>query len=198
MSIKRLSGAGLTTPKSNKLWDQTTFQSGMFAIATVSLTSSASQVTFSNIPATYTHLQIRYIGQLVTGFTGGDNSRVTINGDTNANYSYHQMYGNGSSAYASGGSSSNNMLIAYLGGNGSTSKYAAGVVDILDYTSTSKYKTIRVFSGVDTNSSDGIIFLSSGLWQSTSAVTSVTFGYNNGTNNINQNSHFALYGIKSA
>jgi len=155
-----------------------------------------ASVTFSSIPSTYKHLQIRYIGQLITGFTGGDNSRVTVNGDTGANYSFHQLYGNGSSTYASGGSSSNNMLIAYLGGNGSTSKYAAGVVDILDYTSTNKYKTIRVLSGVDTNGSDGIIFLSSGLWQSTSAVTSVTFEYNGGTNNINQYSQFALYGVK--
>jgi hypothetical protein len=155
-----------------------------------------ASVTFSSIPSTYKHLQIRYIGQIITGSPSGDNFRVTVNSDTGANYSYHQLYGNGNAAYSYGGTTSNNMLIADVSGNGSASMYAGGIVDILDYTSTNKYKTFRVLSGVDTNGTDGIIFLSSGLWQSTSAVTSVTFGYNGGTNNINQYSQFALYGIK--
>jgi len=69
-------------------------------------------------------------------------------------------------------------------------------VDILDYTDTNKYKTMRALYGQDTNSVGGITFYS-GLWKNTNAITTVTL--------IPNNSAFwatytqaALYGIKGA
>jgi hypothetical protein len=59
----------------------------------------ALDVTFSSIPATYTHLQIRAIVNLMVVKILIDVLR--FNGDTGANYyTYHSLYGNGSSAYA--------------------------------------------------------------------------------------------------
>ena len=78
----------------------------------------------------------------------------------------------------------------YLG-NINTSAPNAGVVDILDCSNTSKYKTMRALCGTDTNGG-GEVGLFSGVWQSTSAISSITISFSN----IAQYSTFALYGIK--
>ena len=71
----------------------------------------------------------------------------------------------------------------------------AAIIDVLDYASTSKYKTLRDFEGVDINVS-GDIVISSGLWQSTSAINSITFYL--GSGNFATTTTVALYGIKAA
>lgn len=156
------------------------------SIATVTVGSGgASDVTFSSIPGTYTHLQIRGLG-LFNGDTF-----LQFNGDTNSNYSRHSVYGNGSSAAAFAESNA-----ARIGANYATSTQPSPfVADILDYGNTNKYKTVKSLGGVDSNGS-GIILLQSGSWRSTSAVTSIKLIASGGT--FAQYSHFALYGIRSA
>jgi hypothetical protein len=190
MSIKRLSGAGLTTPKSNKLWDQVTFQSGMFALATVSLTTTASSITFSDIPNNYKHLQIRWLARMsLSGVVTGINLR--INNDTGANYRRHAMYGDGSSVTSTSGS---DFWCGFIPRADNASMFGVGITDILDYTSTSKNKTTRTLNGTDQNGT-GQSALFSGLYFATpTAVTSLTMFPDAG--NFTQNSHFALYGIK--
>lgn len=154
------------------------------SISTVTVGSGgAASIDFTSIPSTYKHLQIRYTS---TG-TGTGNEIIRFNSDSGSNYSWHVLYGNGSSALAAAGSST---TFSYLG-NINSSAPNAGVIDLLDYANTSKYKTMRVLCGTDTNSS-GEIGLFSGVWQSTSAITSVTISFSN----IAQYSSFALYGIK--
>jgi hypothetical protein len=198
MSIKRLSGAGLTTPKSNKVWDQITFQSGMFALATVRLSSNQTSVVFSGIPSDYSHLQLRMIVRTDLSSSFGDWILVNFNSDTNtSNYRWHLLYGD--TAIAAGTSGQGLLLTARAGG-GSSTAFGAGIVDILDYASTSKNKTIKTLSGVDNNtgtSVQGIIALSSGLWiNSNTAINSITITSQNSANLL-ANSHFALYGIKA-
>jgi hypothetical protein len=198
MSIKRLSGAGLTTPKTNKLWDQTTFQSGMFAIATVSLASGTSYIDFTSIPQTYQHLQLRVFARGTTAGNTVDFSFLNFNNDSTANYARHYVKGDGSSSTALGQSGAGitgafATLVPYALTN--TSIFGAGIIDIFDYTSTSKLKTIRVLSGTDNNGS-GQVGLSSGVWVKTpiEAITQIGMGYPAWATY----SHFALYGIKSA
>lgn len=197
MSIKRLSGAGLTTPKSNKLWDQTTFQSGMFAIATVSLTTGASYVDFTSIPQTYQHLQLRMFARGTTAGNTIDYSFLNFNNDSTANYARHYIKGDGSSATALGQSGAGITgifapLVPYSLTN--TSVFGAGIIDIFDYTSTTKLKTVRVLSGCDNNGS-GQVSLASGVWLKTpEAITQISIGYPA----WGAYTHFALYGIKSA
>jgi hypothetical protein len=75
--------------------------------------------------------------------------------------------------------------------------FGGGVVDILDYASTSKNKTIRTLSGADINGAGGDLRLSSGLWFATpAAITSITLYANGGSSDFAQYSSFALYGIK--
>ena len=207
MSIKRLSGAGLTTPKSNKLWDQTTFQSGMFALATVTLTSTAASVTFANIPQTYTHLQLRCLTQGNRATYGLDGFDIVFNSDsTNTNYAYHSILGDGTTAQV-GGSPSADTLIHIWDDTGTVvgGSFGAAIIDILDYKSTTKAKTVKTFGGVDFNGViagyGGRVVLSSGLWKKNTAsvyeaVSTINLNMSIGTL-FSANSHFALYGIKA-
>lgn len=117
---------------------------------------------------------------------------MQFNSDTGSNYSWHVLYGTGASALAAGGGSNSFMYASNIAS--ATSNFTGGVIDILDYASTSKYKTMRTLGGYDANGS-GEIALFSGLWQSTSALTSIKL-YPNSSGTYSQYSHFALYGIK--
>jgi hypothetical protein len=156
------------------------------SIATVTVGSGgAANIEFTSIPSTYTHLQIRGIGLITSagGFT------VQFNSDTGSNYSWHQLYGEGSIAQSNSGATQTFMYMAY--GGGSATAPNALVTDILDYANTNKYKTLRSLSGNDLNGSGGIQFWS-GNWRSTSAITSIKV-----TASFNQYSQLALYGVKS-
>jgi hypothetical protein len=155
------------------------------SIATVTVgAGGSSTATFSSIPSTYQHLQIRILAK--TADAGSFGSAVmSINGG--AGEARHDIYGTGASAAASGASGGLNI---YVGG---TAQFGVGVVDILDYTDTNKTKTSRAISGVDNNGS-GLVALESGLETSTTAISSLTFTSNSG--NFAQYSSFALYGIK--
>jgi hypothetical protein len=141
----------------------------------------ASNVEFTSIPSTYKHLQVR-----VSVSDGG--SLVQLNSDTGTNYKRHYLYADGTSGYSGSGGATNGLSFLSFG---NSSSFAANIIDILDYTNTNKYKTLRNLSGVDYSGS-GELFIVSGLWLSTSAVTSIKFS----GNTIAQGSTFALYGIK--
>lgn len=171
------------------------------SIATTTVgAGGASSITFSSIPSTYTHLQIRGISRINTAATGASFNLLSFNGDTTAgNYYMHGMYGDGSSTGAFGypGQSGEGFYQGESTRNSLTSGiFAANVHDILDYANTSKYKTIRTLNGWDANGS-GELYFSSGLWMSTSAITSITINPV-ATKAFVQYSSFALYGIKGA
>jgi len=152
--------------------------------------AGASSVSFTNIPATYSHLQIRSIS-----FFTNARMDITFNSDTATNYSYHLVQGEGSATYAEAGANQSAIKI-WPNGNTTNSSYGNVIImDILDYANTNKYKTARILNGFDQNGS-GIISLNSGNWRNTNAITSVKLATNTG--NFLQHSHFALYGIKGA
>lgn len=160
------------------------------SIATVTATGSASTITFSSIPSTYTHLQIRGVGGSTS--TGGY-CVLTINGDSGSNYKQHWLQGDGSGTGSGVGSSATSIDL-YSTASNTANIQAAFIIDVLDYTSTNKNKTIRSFAGIDKNGS-GTIDLDSGLYFATpAAITSLTFTINAG--NWRSTSQFALYGIK--
>ena len=166
------------------------------SIATVTLGSANSSVTFSSIPSTYKHLQIRAIGRYTNPSSGFRNSALRFNSDTGENYAVHFITGNGSSVSASADTARTFTYPYSMPDNDVTANvYGAAVFDILDYASTSKYKTVRVLSGTDANGSGEVRF-NSGLWLSTSAINSMTFSANNFIIEFSANTQFALYGIK--
>lgn len=157
------------------------------SISTVTVGGSAvSSITFSSIPSTYKHLQIR--GMILT--SGGTNPDYYFNSDTTSgNYKGHHLWGNGSSAF-----SNDYFAFNY---NPSSSYPSAFVMDILDYASTNKNKTTRTLAGSDTNGGTSEIALWSGLWMNnTTAISSITLRGNGA--NFTQYSSFALYGITGA
>ena len=161
------------------------------SIATVTVgAGGVSSVSFSSIPNTYSHLQIR-------GLALGTNAffRVRFNSDSGSNYAWHEIFGDGSSVSTGSGSSTTFGVIE--ASSTSTSLRPGGLVtDILDYASTNKNKTMRTLCGYDDNGS-GRIHLVSSLWMNSStAINSIELVISAGS--IGQYSHFALYGIRSA
>lgn len=164
------------------------------SIATVNVGSGgASAIDFTSIPSTYQHLQIRF---LIRSTSSSNDFSIGINNSFSiSNSSSHTLTGNGSSASA--GSWTSQSFVSLVNSPNQVSAFpsgsiGAGVIDILDYKSTNKTKTIRTLWGSDQNGA-GFINLNSGMFNTTSAITAVNFfnGFNWG-----QYTSFALYGIK--
>ena len=159
------------------------------SIATVIVGSGgSSSITFSSIPGTYAHLQIRCL----TGTSNPSGSMtINFNGDnTSANYRDHWIYGNGTSV---GAGTDGNAEYIGVQGSGATTGMAGHIIDILDYTDTNKYTTLRSLAGYDNNGS-GYVWFSSVLWMNTAAINQIVITRN--TSNFVQYSKFALYGIR--
>jgi hypothetical protein len=170
------------------------------SIATATVTSSVTNIEFTSIPATYTHLQIRGIAKC-DNTDGVSNPALTFNSDTGSNYAAHRLYGEGSTASGDGFASQTYIRCGFFTDSsaGRGSMFGSIVLDILDYKNTNKYKTVRLLSGNNVNeASAGKSYASfgSGLWQNTAAITSIKISVAN--NNFVQYSQFALYGIKGA
>ena len=164
------------------------------SIATVTVgAGGSSSITFSSIPSTYKHLQIRAIARSARA-SGLDDMSIKVNSSSSTGAS-HILYGNGSSA-AAAGYTGYIPFVSYFPTAGTTaSVFSAIIIDILDYTDTNKNKTLRTLTGFDANGS-GDISLNSNLALDTTAISSIVLSMNNG--NMVQYSHFALYGIKGA
>jgi hypothetical protein len=161
------------------------------SIATASPTSGYS-VTLGSIASTYKHLQLRI--HFMSSSASMSDVYLNFNSDGGNNYARHRLIGNGSAASASGNAS--DTLIGVIANNtsapGSTIPRVA-IVDIADYASTTKNKTVRSFGGFDSNSANGVVGLWSGLWMNTNAITSITVGV---FQEFASNTKISLYGIR--
>lgn len=160
------------------------------SIATATVDSGgASTITFSSIPQTYTHLQIRVMGKSSNAGTVFEVIGMTING--NSLTKNHYLYGNGASALGGVGGTNSVMNVSSAG---HTNIFGVGVIDILDYANTNKNKTIRTLCGVDCNGSGELVLYSNLYAVNTNAISSLSFSIP--TQNLAQYSSFALYGIQ--
>jgi hypothetical protein len=161
------------------------------SIATVTVGSGgSSSISFTSIPSTFTHLQLRVLsGTNPAGYTTG----IRFNSDSGSNYWGHAIYGAGSSSGSFNMGAGNLATISYSGIT--NTQFSGAVVDILDYRNTNKNKVIRSLNGRDDNGT-GDIYLMSGSWNNTSAITEITVVAPSAT--FIQYSSFALYGIKGA
>lgn len=166
------------------------------SIQTVTLTGTQQTISFTSIPSTYKHLQLRLLARTDRPSNIAANVILTFNSDTVANYSHHDLTGNGSSVYANGSASTSNIATQRISGSTAAANvFGAIVMDILEYTNTNTYKTLRYLGGFDNNGS-GEIYFGSGNWRSTTAVNRIDLQTINGTQNFVSGSKFALYGIK--
>jgi len=166
------------------------------SISTVTVGSGGTaSITFSSIPSTYQHLQVRIMAK-GTRSIAIENGSLNFNGDSGNNYNDHSIYADGSNVFAGANSGTNSSLIYTFAGSGGASGsqvFGSGTVDILDYANTNTYKTSRTLAGYE-NGTAGFIGFNSGLWRNTTAITSLTLTPSVGT--WLQYSSFALYGIK--
>ena len=170
----------------NAAYNPSSFES----IATAS-PSGTNTVSFTSIPSTYKHLQIR-ISALTS--SGGGSFRGTLNGDTtSANYIGHYLDGLGSSVVTGTNSGVGWMSFGLTYAGLVTTYPNLTIIDIHDYASTTKNKTVRSFSGNDASGS-GSIDSVSGLWLSTSAINRVDIITGSGT--YQSGSVVSLYGVK--
>jgi len=160
------------------------------SIASFTAVGGETAVTFSSIPSTYKSLEIRLSAQAQTSTLNW-----RFNSDTGSNYAWHRIYATGGASGATGTAST-----IQIGGltipSAATGGWSSGVYSIIDYASTSKYKTLMSFGGYDANGS-GYLALISGLWMNTNAISSIQLNFSNGDTLV-AGSKFSLYGIKGA
>ncbi len=158
-------------------------------IATTSVSSSTTTVTFSSIPGTYTDLLL-----VITAKTSaGADIWIRVNGDSGSNYSYAEMDTNGTSASASKAASQSNGLLTDWYGTPTADNSHICICQLNNYSSTVHHKTMisranRASSGVD--------FVQS-KWSNTAAITSLTLRFSGGTT-FEVGTVASLYGIKAA
>jgi ABC-type glycerol-3-phosphate transport system substrate-binding protein len=159
-------------------------------ISTAFGTGASGVITFSSIPSTYRHLQIRYTAINTSTAT---QINITMNGITSGVYARHSLLGNGSTVGSNSAASQTAIQLPDAMTNSTTSTAVnGGIVDVLDYTSTTKNKTLRAFYGMAYNINR--VYLSSGLYNQTTPVSSITLTASNG--NFTTLSRFSLYGIR--
>lgn len=170
------------------------------SIATVT-PSGVTAVTFSSIPTTYQHLQIRVIGRTTTAATE-ENYYVTFN-SVSTGYGHFDLYGNGvaTTPVAANDKDVNDSSIilhkAATGAGTTSGVFGYSIIDIDDCNSTTKNKNLRHFGGnIRPADTQGSIWLTGGLFTSTAAITSISITLASG--NFASGSSVCLYGIKGA
>lgn len=165
-------------------------QGSIEPLGIITLASNAGSIEFTNIPQTYTHLQVRMfaLGNTTTGY----DTFMQLNSDTAANYSTHRITGNGTQVLATGYTNQTGMMLVQDAAR--TLYPSISVTDILDYRNVNKFKTIRTFGGND-QSGSGAIALWSGNWRNKNAITSIKISV--GANSFAPDSSFALFGVNA-
>ena len=166
------------------------------SIATLSGTGSSGTISFTSIPSTYKHLQIRAIARENSGAGPNDTFLgLSFNGDYTSNYATRYLNGDGTSTSASGSGSYPRIFPGIAAQNNAPANVmGVFVLDLLDYASTNKYKTTRSLMGFDKNTG-GSITMTSGLWLSTSAINQIDI-YSKDGQSFTTSTTIALYGIK--
>ena len=160
-------------------------------IATTTLGSAQSSITFSSISSSYTDLRVT----LFTNTNSASNEffYLEFNGDTATNYSTTKLWGNGTSALSARVSSASNIEAGRS--SGVSNIWSFTKMDIFGYAGSTN-KTVLCESSCDLNGS-GSVWRNVGLWRSTSAINQVKLLAAGGVN-FNSGTVATLYGIKAA
>jgi hypothetical protein len=158
-------------------------------IASVTLSSAQSSVTFSGIPQTYTDLVL--VANTATN-TSTNYYLIEFNSDTGSNYSSTHLRGTGSAA-SSTRYSNQTSIFTSIGSTINTTKLSSIMIaQIMNYSNSTTYKTVLARDNNAGTEVDATV----ALWRSTSAITSIKISI--GANNFDTGSTFALYGVANA
>ena len=161
-------------------------------IATTSINTNTTSVTYSSISGSYTDLIAVVQGTADNNNTptGMSSFGFTVNGDTGANYSRITVYGNGTSAASGLVANETKELLGQI----NPSNIGNTIFHFMNYSNTTTYKTFLSRADVSSNIASAWI----GTWRSTSAINSITFGYFDGGGNFKSGTTITLYGITAA
>jgi hypothetical protein len=160
-------------------------------IATTTLSSTQTTVTFSSIAGTYTDLVLVAVMK-----TTGANFQPILryNSDSGSNYSSTTVWGNGSSAGSNRHTNQNGIYANPGSGIGTAGEFMPWIINIMNYANTTTNKTsVERF-----NNTPSVVNAGVGLWRNTAAITSVSLVAEAGSNDFQIGSTFTLYGVKSA
>lgn len=201
MAITKLSNSGIKTQTNlkydsmlagNAAYIPTAYQS----IATITVTSSsAGEILFSGIPATYKHLVVRGVLRTDNASTNDSFNLIYNNNFSGYSNTFLTAYATNTQTSTSTTSLSTFEIARIAGASAGSNYFAPILIDILDYTNTSAYKSMRAYTGLSNNGSASRIYIYGGSWENTSAITSLKFTPVNGSGFV-QNSTIALYGLK--
>lgn len=158
------------------------------ALGSVTVSSAQSQITFSNIPQTYTDLIL--VSNIATASIN-PSIYMRFNGDSQTNYSFTTLYGNGTSAASTRGTNQSKAIMAWYV-SPDTTMAMINTTQILNYSNNTINKNVisRANRGSANNSQGTEASVS--LWRKTDAITSITLLPEA---NFSIGSTFNLYGI---
>ena len=188
--IKSASRSSITNDQKYRSMLAGTVPSSEYLIETALVSTATPSITFSNLAqyaGVYKHLQVVATARMTTGSVFGIYSQ--LNADAGANYTFHLLYGNGSTVTSSSSTGNTSVLTGLSAASTSeTNVYSSAVIDLLDPYA-SKNKTFRSLSGVANTG----IHLHSGVWLNTASLTSWQLFPQSGNWAIG--SRFSLYGV---
>ena len=166
-------------------------------IASTTLGSAASSVTFSSIAGTYTDLVLVITGNnTATGYGWG----LQYNSDTAANYSWTMIEGSGSSATSSrgGGAGTTGQSIYFVSNQGISNSLSNAIISIQNYSNTTTYKSNLIRQNNPSSTTFPGLSAVVGSWRNTAAINSITLMVPGAGTTIASGTTLSLYGITAA
>ena len=157
------------------------------ALATVTLASTATSITFSSIPATYTDLCLK-LSIRTDKATLGDVWLLKLN-TSSANFTARWIEGNGASA-----SSGSSILYGALVGSSATASTFNNTEIYFPNYAGSTNKSFSIDATTENNATTSYADLIASLWSQTTAINQLTLKSGN-AQNFTQHSSAYLYGI---
>lgn len=158
-------------------------------IATTTLSGTSTTITFSSISSAYTDLRIVFVGTA----NSSDDLRLKFNGDTGANYSRQDFFGDGTSAISAGASNSTSFGIAVSAGL--KAEIAFLTIDIFSYSGSLNKTSLVTYSYNRAAVGTGYVYRQVGLWRDTTAINAFTLTQNT---SFQTGTTVSLYGILKA
>jgi len=158
-------------------------------IATNTLGSNTTTITFSTISGAYTDLVL--VCQIQKSTATGTYLQMRFNSDTGSNYSTTFLSGNGTSAISWRDSNRTDINLDYYAAPQNNS-WTIRNISINNYSNTTTYKTVLNRANDASQGTDAGVH----LWRSTAAISTITLTMP--SNDFITGSTFTLYGIKSA
>jgi hypothetical protein len=166
---------------------------GYESIASFTTTTSTSDVTFTSIPQTYKHLELRVF--LSSTSATDVQSYVTLNGDSSANNYTRNIFAATETAVQGNSTdfgSYTGWTSMYMSKD-STTYPSVGIHFFNEYANTNKKKIMQSFYGNESNAS-GIFAKTSSQWNQYTAISTIKFAASSGT--FAAGSVLALYGLR--